>query len=56
MYPAVIYPNRPRSNYVLPLLIAAPFIAFAAYIAWNIVPMIVNEIVPVVAQAVATSN
>ncbi len=41
---------RPR-HFVI-ALVAAPFLAFGAYIAWLVVPMIVREVVPEVMRAV----
>jgi hypothetical protein len=45
-----------RPNYVLWSFIAAPFVAFAAYVAWLIVPIVISEVVPAVVQAVTTSS
>jgi cobalamin synthase len=56
MHTAIPQSSYSRPNYILWPLIAAPFAAFAAYIAWIIVPIIVSEVVPAVVQAVTTSK
>jgi hypothetical protein len=43
-------------KYFLLALIATPFIAFAAYIAWLVVPVVIAAVVPEVVQAVTTSS
>jgi hypothetical protein len=45
-----------RPNYILWSFIAAPFVAFATYVAWLVVPAVVSEVVPAVVQAVTTSS
>jgi hypothetical protein len=56
MFPAYARPNyysRPR--YVTMLLLPTPFVAFAAYVAWIVVPLVVTAVVPAVVQSV-TAN
>ena len=36
-------------------MIAAPFVLFAVYVAWIVVPLVVTEVVPAVVRAV-TAN
>jgi len=43
-------------HHIFWILIATPFVAFAAYIAWLVIPIVVTEVVPAVVQAVTTSN
>jgi hypothetical protein len=45
-----------RSHYVFISALAVPFVAFAIYVAWTVVPLIVSEVVPSVVQSVTTSN
>lgn len=45
-----------HSNYLLLALLATPFIGFAMYIAWLVVPVVVSAVVPQVVQAVTTSS
>ncbi len=42
-----------RFRYLIMGLMAAPFLGFAAYIAWLVVPVVVREVVPEVVRAVA---
>jgi hypothetical protein len=56
MYTAIPQPNYKRPNYIVCSLLAAPIVAFAVYIAWIIVPIVVSEVIPAVVQAVTTSN
>ena len=56
MHAAIPQPNYNRPKYLVGSLIAAPVVAFAVYIAWIILPIIVTEVVPTVVQAVTTSN
>jgi hypothetical protein len=55
MTPTMI-PDLSRPNYLLWSLIAAPFVVFAAYVAWLVVPVVVSAVVPAVVQAVTTSS
>ena len=41
-----------RFNYLITSLLLTPFVAFAAYIAWLVVPVVVREVVPEVVRAV----
>lgn len=36
-------------------MIAAPFVLFAIYVAWIVVPLVVTEIVPAVVRAVSAN-
>jgi hypothetical protein len=45
-----------RPSYLILSLIAAPFVALAAYVAWLVVPIVLEEVVPEVVRAVTTSN
>lgn len=49
-------PFATRPNYLLLTLLASPFLAFAAYIAWLVVPVEVSAVVPAVVQTVTTSS
>jgi hypothetical protein len=40
-----------RPRHLVIALAAAPFLAFGAYIAWLVVPIIVSEVVPEVVRA-----
>jgi hypothetical protein len=51
-----MHPLSKLSRYALFTLIASPFVAFAAYMAWIIVPIVVSEVVLAVVQSVTTSN
>ena len=44
-----------RFAYLLTILLAAPLLAFAAYIAWLVVPVVVREVVPEVVRAVTNT-
>jgi hypothetical protein len=50
-----MYPNHAHPRYLLIGLIAAPFVAFAIYVAWIIVPLIVETVVPAVVRVVTGS-
>ena len=41
-----------RFNYLITSLLLTPFVAFAAYIAWLVVPVVVREVAPEVVRAV----
>jgi hypothetical protein len=56
MYTAYARPSCASSNYVILSMLAAPFVAFAVYVAWIVVPIVVSEVVPAIVQAVTTSN
>jgi hypothetical protein len=56
MYPSYARPNDSRPRYIALSLIAAPFVAFAVYVAWIVVPIVVSEVVPAVVQSVTTSK
>jgi len=45
-----------RPNYLLWSFAAAPFVLFAAYVAWLVVPAVVSVVVPAVVEAVTTSS
>ena len=49
-------PNYTRPNYAVLLVLAAPFVAFAIYVACIVVPIVVSEVVPAVVQSVTISN
>jgi hypothetical protein len=51
-----MHPIAARPNYLLLSLLATPFIAFAVYIAWLVVPVVVAAVVPEVVQAVTNSS
>jgi hypothetical protein len=44
-----------RFNYLIMSFLLAPFMAFAAYIAWLVVPVVVSEVVPEVVRAVTNT-
>jgi hypothetical protein len=56
MYPSYARPNYSRPRYIALSLIAAPFVAFAVYVAWIVVPIVVSVVVSAVVQSVTTSN
>jgi hypothetical protein len=57
MFPGYPRPDyHSRSRYVALSLLAAPFVAFAVYIAWIVVPIVVSEVVPAVVQSVTASK
>lgn len=41
-----------RPRYLVMALMAAPFLAFGAYVAWLVVPVVIREVVPEVVRAV----
>jgi len=41
-----------RPRHMIIALAAAPFLAFGAYMAWLVVPIVVREVVPEVVRAV----
>jgi hypothetical protein len=41
-----------QPRHLIMALIAAPFLAFGAYVGWLVVPVIIREVVPAVVQAV----
>jgi hypothetical protein len=41
-----------RARDALLILLAAPFLAYGAYIAWLVVPIVIREVVPVVVRTV----
>ncbi|HEY4842436.1 MAG TPA: hypothetical protein VIH78_10745 [Terriglobales bacterium] len=47
--------NSISTRYVLLTAIAAPFLAFGAYVAWLVVPIVIREVVPEVIRAVINS-
>jgi hypothetical protein len=49
-------PFATRPNYLLLILLATPFVAFAVYIACLIIPVVVSAVVPAVVEAVTTSS
>jgi hypothetical protein len=49
-------PVAAKPNYLLYSLLAAPFAAFAVYIAFLVVPLVLSAVVPEVVQAVTTSS
>lgn len=44
-----------RFGYLIMSLAAVPFLAFAAYISWLVVPVVIREVVPEVIRAVTAS-
>ncbi len=42
-------------RYLIMSLLAAPFLALGAYIAWLVVPVVVREVVPEVVRAVTNT-
>jgi hypothetical protein len=49
-------PFATRPNSLLLALLATPFVAFAAYIAWLVIPAVITAVVPAVVKTVTTSN
>jgi TRAP-type mannitol/chloroaromatic compound transport system permease small subunit len=47
--------NAISARHVVMALIATPFLAFGAYVAWLVVPIVIREAVPVVIRAVINS-
>ncbi|HSZ60527.1 MAG TPA: hypothetical protein VK828_01940 [Terriglobales bacterium] len=47
--------NSISARHVLIAAIATPFLAFGAYVAWLVVPIVIREVVPVVVRAVVNS-
>jgi|HubBroStandDraft_4_1064222.scaffolds.fasta_scaffold00696_4 hypothetical protein len=47
--------NSISTRTVLLAAIAAPFLAFGAYVAWLVVPIVIREVVPEVIRAVINS-
>jgi len=45
-----------RPNYLALSLIAAPFVIFAAHVAWLVVPIVLQQVVPEVVRTVIASN
>ena len=41
-----------QPRYLLTVLMATPFVAFAAYVAWLVVLVLIREVVPEVARTV----
>jgi hypothetical protein len=41
-----------QPRHLLVALIATPFVAFGAYVAWLVVPVVIREVVPEVIRAV----
>ena len=48
-------PPHIRVSYFIMSLVAAPILAFGAYIAWLVVPVVVREVVPEVVRAVTNT-
>lgn len=47
--------NSISTRDVVLAVIAAPFLAFGAYVAWIVVPIVIREVVPSVVRAVINS-
>lgn len=47
--------NSISTRHILLAAIAAPFLAFGAYVAWLVVPVVIREVVPSVVRAVINS-
>jgi hypothetical protein len=47
--------NVISARHIVVALIAAPFLAFGAYVAWLVVPIVIREVVPEVIRAVINS-
>jgi len=44
-----------RPQHLLMALIAVPTLAFGAYVAWPVVPVVIREVVPVVIRAIVSN-
>ncbi|MGA2356385.1 MAG: hypothetical protein ABSG02_17965 [Terriglobales bacterium] len=47
--------NVISARHIVVALIATPFLAFGAYVAWLVVPIVIREVVPTVVRAVINS-
>jgi hypothetical protein len=50
-----MHTTHTKTSYLLMGLAATPFLAFAGYVAWLVVPIVVREVVPEVVRAVTNS-
>lgn len=48
-------PTHIRFSYIILSLVVAPVVAFAGYIAWLVVPVVVKAVVPEVVRAVSNT-